>query len=79
MINNNISKGSNEKSSLLIILCIFLSIIFIGISFYIGKKIYQQRKLRKNELDDNNYDYNGSLSEEKYKNNKLIEMNLQKM
>ena len=79
LINNNISKGSNEKSSLLIILCIFLSIIFIGISFYIGKKIYQQRKLRKNELDDNNYDYNGSLSEEKYKNNKLIEMNLQKM
>ena len=76
---NNMSKGIKEKSSPLIILCIILSIIFIGISFYIGKKLYQQRKLRKNELDDNNYDYNSSLSEDISKNNKLIEMNVQKL
>ena len=79
LIKHN-TKGNNEKTNLLIVICILLSIILIVISFFLGKKIYQQRKLRKNELDDNNYDYKSSLSEEVYNNNnKLIEMNIQKM
>ena len=79
LIKHN-KKRNNEKTNLIIVICILLSIILIVISFFLGKKIYQQRKLRKNELDDNNYDYKSSLSEEVYNNNnKLIEMNIQKM
>ena len=50
----------------------------MGITFYLGKKIYRQRKLRKNEINDN-FDYKSFLSEEKRfnNNNKLFEMNIQ--
>ena len=72
---NNIKK--KENSNLLIIMCIFLSIILMGITFYLGKKIYRQRKLRKNEINDN-FDYKSFLSEGKrFNNNKLFEMNIQ--
>ena len=76
----NISKNDNkENSKLLIIICILLSFIFIGISFLFGRKIYKQRKLRKNELIDNNYDYTSFLPDGKnIDNNKLIEMNIKK-
>ena len=76
----NIYKNDNkENSKLLIIICILLSFLFIGISFLFGRKIYKQRKLRKNELIDNNYDYTSFLPDGKnIDNNKLIEMNIKK-
>ena len=58
-VNNEITekKGNGGK----IFLIVFLAIVFSGIIFGFvglkyGKKIYQSRKLKANELDDN-YDY----------------------
>ena len=74
----------NEKKNMIIIhwynsvgTIIFLIILFIIIGFlgfYYGKKIYNKRKLRANELEDN-FDYQGSIN--KQNNNKMeVEMKL---
>ena len=79
LFKNISKKGAKENLKSLIIICVILSFIFIGISFLLGRKIYKQRKLRKNELIDNNYDYPSFSSEtNNIDNNKLIEMNIKK-
>ena len=73
IVFKNIAENINkENSNILIIICVILSVIFLVITFIFGRKIYKQRKLRKNELNDNNYDYQSSLPEENYNKNKLI-------
>ena len=81
LINNNKIKNNNNKlgnNNFLIIVCFVLSIILIGIAFIFGKKFNENRTLRKNELEDNNYNYFGSLSKPEIKNdvNQIIEMNI---
>ena len=80
LVNNKIENNKKEKENniLLIIICLGLSIILIGIAFIFGKKFNENRKLRKNELEDNNYNYLGSLSKLEGKNgvNQIIEMNI---
>ena len=57
--NDNNNENDNNKFNIYILIIILLIIFFIGlilISFFIGKTIYQKRKLRANELNDE-YDY----------------------
>ena len=75
IVFKNIRKTKGDETSfLLLIICFILSIILLGISYLLGKKIYKQRKLRKNELNDNNYDYKSFLFEENNTKNNAIEM-----
>ena len=53
----------------IIIICVWV-IICIGIGFLSGKKCYDQKKKRANELKDDDYEYNQSKED---KDNKLIE------
>ena len=79
LINVNNNKNHNkENNTFLILVCIGLSIILMGIAFIFGKKFNENRTLRKNELEDNNYNYFGSLSKPEIKNdvNQIIEMNV---
>ena len=62
--NNNVEnykENNNDKSDktiLIVILAIILSGLIFGIlGLKYGKKIYQARKRKANELDDDNYDY----------------------
>ena len=75
MFNENKKNNNKGNNVVLIIICFGLSIILLGVAFYLGKKINEHRKLRMNELEDNNYNYLSSMS---LKNNsKIIEMNIQ--
>lgn len=75
---NNVEKGNNNNFVLLVFGCFVLSIFLISIAFIIGKKINEHRKIRKNELEDDNYNYISSLSINSPYNfiNKTIELNI---
>ena len=59
-INENLEKSDGNKGSKIfwiIFLCVLLSgLIFGYLGLKYGKKIYQRRRMKANELDDN-YDY----------------------
>ena len=73
---NKINNPSNNNK--LILICFGLSIILIGITFFLGKKINEHRKLRKNEIEDNNYNYISSdcQNQPQFIYNKEIEMKI---
>ena len=78
-INNDNSKDNNNyvfdiKDILLIILClIFFITIFIFIYLYVTK-IKKERKKRANELNDDEYEYNG-IDNKNSENNQIMEDN----
>ena len=55
---NNPKKKENTKIILIIVLAFILSaLIFSFVGIFFGKKIYQLRKKKANELNDDDYDY----------------------
>ena len=60
---NGINDGNNGKNNKFwiyfgyISLIIFLALLLVVLGFLLGKKVYNIRKRRANELDDDNYDY----------------------
>ena len=65
-----IEKTGNSALIIKIIIICLCVIICIGLGFLIGKKCYEQKKKRANELKDDDYEYNESKED---KDNKLIE------
>ena len=57
--NNNNSNKSNMKKIVFIIVLIFLlsGLIFSFVGLFFGEKIYQSRKKKANELNDDEFDY----------------------
>lgn len=56
--NNNNGDGNSKKIALIIILIIILCALVFGvIGIFFGKKIYQARKKKANELNDDEFDY----------------------
>ena len=59
--NNNNNNNNNKKNSLYLVILIVIVVILIvalaGMSYYLGKKIKENRKKRANELDDEEYEY----------------------
>ena len=60
---NEINNSNNEKNNKFwiyfgyISLIVFLAVLLVVLGFLLGKKVYNIRKKRANELDDDNYDY----------------------
>ena len=69
---DNIDTQTKNKTSLLIVF-IILGVIFVAIlmilSFYFGMKLKEKRKLRANELKEDNYEY---FPESEQEDNKII-------
>ena len=60
-INNN--NGKNNKFWIYfgyISLIVILALLLVILGFLLGKKVYNIRKKRANELDDDNYEYKGN-------------------
>ena len=56
--SNNSKKNEKTKIILIIVLAFILSaLIFSFVGIFFGKKIYQLRKKKANELNDDDYDY----------------------
>ena len=72
-------KNDNEEPDNLwkILLIVFLSaiLIFLVLGIFIGKKIYQSRKKRANELADDNYLYDPNINDENGKEKLFNEEN----
>ena len=62
--NNNLNVNNNSNNgghlALYIIIVIILVILLIGLAFYLGKKLNQNRKKRANELNDDDFDYSSN-------------------
>ena len=73
-----IKRNEINNNNKLILICFGLSLVLAVITFILGKKINEQRKLRKNEIEDSNYNYIsiGYKNEPKYI--KEIEMKIKK-
>ena len=71
---NNKDNNNSSNNYTLIIIFIILGVIFVAllmfISFYIGMKIKEKRKIRANELKEDIYDY--SPESESTENKNLI-------
>ena len=76
------NKKSNyvTKKNIKIFFEICFCVILVGIGYYIGKKIHEQRKKRANELRDDNYEYYSENNNYKNfdKNDSLIQNNYNK-
>ena len=74
LIKTNKTNNNNK----LILICFGLSLVLAVITFILGKKINEQRKLRKNEIEDNNYNYISIGYKIEPKNEQEIEMKIKK-
>ena len=72
--NDNINNSNNINKYIIIFFGIIICIvILILIGYLIGKKRFEQRKKKANELDDDDYEYFSQIKENK--NNALIQQN----
>ena len=61
--NQNINNTDNKKKYIyILIISIFLIIIIVVISYFLGKKLNENRKKRANELTDEDFEYSTSDS-----------------
>ena len=70
-----INSINNNSNLYIYIIIIVVALIFTGVGLYIGKKIFNQRKKRANELLDDNYQYESNINKENDKNkqNEIID------
>ena len=67
--------NNNSKNNWIIIICIIIvivSLIFVGVGLYLGKKLFYSRKKRANELLDDDYQYDSQIDKDTKNNNNEI-------
>ena len=77
--NSNERKINNEEKrnlTLYIIIISFLVFLLIGLAYYLGKKLNEQRKKRANELNDDEFDYSTENKSNKKEDSILINDNM---